>query len=50
MIRKLAQAMQEAHTRGVVHRDLKPANILLRANNEPTIMDFGLAQNRRPKK
>jgi serine/threonine protein kinase len=43
LVRKLALAMQEAHTRGVIHRDLKPANVLMRAN-EPIIMDFGLAR------
>jgi serine/threonine protein kinase len=44
LVRKLALAMQEAHTHGVVHRDLKPANIILRPNGEPVIMDFGLAR------
>jgi serine/threonine protein kinase len=49
LMRKLALAMQEAHKEGIVHRDLKPANVLLRANNEPTIMDFGLASRRADK-
>jgi serine/threonine protein kinase/WD40 repeat protein len=44
LIRKLALAMQEAHSKGVVHRDLKPANVILRPNGEPVIMDFGLAR------
>jgi len=44
LMRKLALAMHEAHTHGVVHRDLKPANVLLRTNGEPVIMDFGLAR------
>jgi serine/threonine protein kinase len=44
LVRKLANAMQEAHLRGVIHRDLKPGNVLLRSNGEPVIMDFGLAR------
>jgi serine/threonine protein kinase len=44
LIRKLALAMNEAHSRGVIHRDLKPSNVLLRPNLEPVIMDFGLAR------
>ncbi|MBL7115631.1 MAG: protein kinase [Kiritimatiellae bacterium] len=40
---KLCKAMQYAHKRGVIHRDLKPSNILLDAQSEPKIVDFGLA-------
>jgi len=43
VVRKLAVALQEAHSHGVVHRDLKPANILMDRSREPVIMDFGLA-------
>ncbi|MDB5309286.1 MAG: prkC 29 [Gemmataceae bacterium] len=44
LVRKLAVAMQEAHSHGVIHRDLKPSNVLLRSNGEPVVMDFGLAR------
>lgn len=44
LIRKLAEALQEAHRHDVIHRDLKPANIMLDTSGEPIITDFGLAR------
>ncbi len=41
--RKLALALGKAHSAGVIHRDLKPGNIMLDAEGEPVLMDFGLA-------
>ncbi len=44
IIRKLALALKAAHDKGVVHRDLKPTNVIINADHEPILMDFGLAQ------
>lgn len=44
LVRKLALALQMAHDKGIVHRDLKPTNVIVKADHEPILMDFGLAQ------
>ncbi len=41
---KVAHAVQYAHDTGILHRDLKPGNILIDAEGEPCITDFGLAK------
>ncbi|MBV8932050.1 MAG: serine/threonine protein kinase [Kutzneria sp.] len=40
---KLADALAYVHASGVVHRDIKPSNILIDADQEPRLADFGFA-------
>jgi eukaryotic-like serine/threonine-protein kinase len=46
LIQKVAAGMAYCHKNSVIHRDLKPENILITADDQPVIMDFGLALTR----
>jgi predicted Ser/Thr protein kinase len=43
LMRKVVLAADFLHTQGIIHRDLKPGNILVGADLEPKLLDFGLA-------
>ncbi|MCB1552714.1 MAG: serine/threonine protein kinase [Xanthomonadales bacterium] len=44
LIVALARAVDHAHANLVVHRDLKPANLLVRGDDSPVLLDFGIAK------
>ncbi len=45
IMKQVGAGLAAAHKAGVVHRDLKPANIMVDSDDEPLIMDFGIARS-----
>jgi len=44
LFRKVCAAVESAHQHLVVHRDIKPGNVLVNADGEPKLLDFGIAK------
>ena len=43
LFERVARAVHTAHEHGLVHRDIKPGNLMVTAEGEPVVLDFGLA-------
>lgn len=45
LLKPVCRALEFAHGKGVVHRDLKPGNIMVNAQGQAKVMDFGIARH-----